>query len=106
MYALNRIVHAVGCSRIANESGAVAFNPHIVVAPCISTMSETHPVTLVGPEISAPIGDLVAMFIAEIVDEHFLNPRGKGIDTNLADVDSNYEQYRNSHRMRNCSEST
>ena len=52
-------------------------------------MGETHPAPLAGPEIAAPIGDLVAMFIAEIVDEHFLNPRGKGIDTNLANVDSN-----------------
>ncbi len=52
-------------------------------------MGETHPPTLAGPEIAAPIGDLVAMFIAEIVDEHFLNPCGKGIDTNLAKVDSN-----------------
>jgi hypothetical protein len=52
-------------------------------------MGETHPATLAGPEIAAPIGDLVAMFIAEIVDEHFLNARGKGINTNLANVDSN-----------------
>jgi hypothetical protein len=52
-------------------------------------MSETHPTTLTGPEIAAPIGDLVTMFIAEIVDEHFLNPRGKGIDTNLTYVYSN-----------------
>jgi len=29
------------------------------------------------------------VFITEIVDEHFLYARGKGIDTNLANVDSN-----------------
>ncbi len=52
-------------------------------------MGETHPATLAGPEIAAPIGGLVAMCFAEIVDEHFLNPRAKGIDTNLANVDSN-----------------
>ena len=52
-------------------------------------MGETHSATLAGPEIAAPIGDLVAMFIAEIVDEHFLNARGKGFDANLANVDSN-----------------
>jgi hypothetical protein len=52
-------------------------------------MGETHPATLARPEIAAPIGDLVAMFIAEIVDEHFLNPRGKGIDTRLTNVKSN-----------------
>jgi hypothetical protein len=52
-------------------------------------VGETHdPATLARPEIAAPIGDPVAMFFAEIVDEHFLNPRGKGIDTNLADVNS------------------
>ncbi len=32
---------------------------------------------------------IVSGQIAEIVNEHFLNPRGKGIDTNLANVDSN-----------------
>jgi hypothetical protein len=52
-------------------------------------MGETDPATLAIPEIAAPIGDLVAMFIAEIVDEHFLNPRGKGINTNLTNVDDN-----------------
>ncbi len=52
-------------------------------------MGETHPATLTCPEIAAPIGDLVAMFIAEMVDEHFLNPRGEGIDTNLANFGSN-----------------
>jgi hypothetical protein len=44
-------------------------------------MGETHPATLAGPEIAAPISDLVGIFIAEIVDEHFLNPRGKRIDS-------------------------
>jgi hypothetical protein len=63
--------------------------PHVAVTPCITTMGETHPATLARPEIAAPIRDLVAMFIAEIANEHFLNPRGKGIDTNLADVNSN-----------------
>ncbi len=53
------------------------LNPHIVVAPRISTMGETHPPSLAGPEIAAPIGDTVTMFLAEIVDKHFLNPRGK-----------------------------
>jgi hypothetical protein len=40
-------------------------------------MGETHPATLARPEIAAPIGNLVAMFCAEIVDEHCLNLRGK-----------------------------
>jgi hypothetical protein len=40
-------------------------------------MGETHPATLARPEIAAPIGDLVVMFFAEIVDEQFLNPLGK-----------------------------
>ncbi len=52
-------------------------------------MGETHPATLARPDIAAPTGDLVAMFFAEMVDEHFLNPRGKGINTNLAYVSSN-----------------
>jgi hypothetical protein len=52
-------------------------------------MGETHPATLACPEIAAPIGDLVAVFVAEIVDEHFLYARGKGFDANLANVDSN-----------------
>ena len=38
-------------------------------------MGETHPPTLAGPEIAAPIGDTVAMFFAEIFDEHFLEYR-------------------------------
>ncbi len=52
-------------------------------------MGETHSATLARPEMAAPIGDLVAMFFAEIVNQHFLNQRGKGIDTNLAYVNSN-----------------
>ena len=35
-------------------------------------MSKTHPATLAGPEIAAPISDLVAMFFAEKVDEDLL----------------------------------
>ncbi len=52
-------------------------------------MGETHPATLADPQIEAPIGDLVTMFIADIIDEHLLNPRGKGINTNLANVEWN-----------------
>jgi hypothetical protein len=36
-------------------------------------MRKTHPATLARPEIATPIGDRVAVFIAEIVDKQFLN---------------------------------
>ncbi len=39
MYGLNRVEHALGCSRIPNESGAVAFSAQVV--PVMRTMSRS-----------------------------------------------------------------
>ena len=62
------------------------FNTHVVVAPGISSMTETHPATIARPVVATPIGGFVTIFVPDIIDKQSLDPIRKFWNTNLASV--------------------